>query len=208
VCIASKSPVVTNCSSSTLSLFVLGNQPRFISACHLLFDVDIESIFSFLFFFMSSSDVDCVAGRTSPFLSSSRGGALSPLPSTSLTEEHIAEALANSPDNGGTLDFTHKGLTDVGEDGAEHLATVGRNDCLTEESSITRCALLPRRADGPQAEPCPRFRIALGYNRLATLPTAFALVSRLRYLNLKNNNFSVFPHIVCPARFMFTPART
>ncbi|KAF8842515.1 hypothetical protein BDN67DRAFT_1035971 [Paxillus ammoniavirescens] len=125
---------------------------------------------------MSSSDVDCVAGHTSPFLSSSRGGALSPLPSASLTEEHIAEALANSPDNGGTLDFTHKGLTDVGEDGSEHLATVGRSDCLTEESSITR--------------------IALGYNRLATLPTAFALVSRLRYLNLKNNNFSVFPDVL------------
>lgn len=39
-------------------------------------------------------------------------------------------------------------------------------------------------------------RIALGYNRLATLPTSFALLSRLRYLNLRNNSFSVFPHVV------------
>lgn len=42
-------------------------------------------------------------------------------------------------------------------------------------------------------------RIALSHNRLATLPTAFALLSRLRYLNLKNNSFSVFPDVVCSA---------
>jgi hypothetical protein len=44
--------------------------------------------------------------------------------------------------------------------------------------------------------PCHCFRVALGYNRLATLPTAFALLSRLRYLNLQNNSFSVFPDVV------------
>ncbi|KAF9234028.1 RAM signaling pathway protein-domain-containing protein [Melanogaster broomeanus] len=127
---------------------------------------------------MSSLDADRVAGRTSPFPSSSRSGILSPLPSASLTQEHVTEALANSPDNGATLDFTHKGLTDVGEDGAEHLATVGKSESHadSEESSVTR--------------------IALGYNRLATLPTAFALLSRLRYLNLKNNSFSVFPDVL------------
>ncbi|KIJ63249.1 hypothetical protein HYDPIDRAFT_29512 [Hydnomerulius pinastri MD-312] len=124
---------------------------------------------------MSFSDADRVAGRTSPF-PSSRSGPLSPLPSASLTEEHVTEALANSPDNGATLDFTHKSLTDVGEDGAEYLATVGMNEFLAEDSSITR--------------------IALGNNRLATLPTAFALLSRLRYLNLKNNSFSVFPDVL------------
>lgn len=42
-------------------------------------------------------------------------------------------------------------------------------------------------------------RIALGYNRLATLPMAFALLSKLRYLNLKSNSFSVFPDVVCNA---------
>ena len=39
-------------------------------------------------------------------------------------------------------------------------------------------------------------RIALAYNRLTTLPMAFALIARLRYLVLKNNNFTVFPHVV------------
>ncbi|KAG8217265.1 hypothetical protein J3R82DRAFT_5358 [Butyriboletus roseoflavus] len=125
---------------------------------------------------MSSSDADRVVGHTSPFPSSGRSGALSPSPSASLTDQHLAEALANSPDNGATLDFTHKSLTDVGEDGAERLATVGRSEFSTEQVSITR--------------------IALGYNRLATLPTAFALLSCLRYLNLKNNSFSVFPDVL------------
>ncbi|KAG0705293.1 RAM signaling pathway protein-domain-containing protein [Suillus ampliporus] len=121
-------------------------------------------------------DVDRAAGRTSPFPGTSRLGALSPLLSASLTEEHIAEALRQSSDNGATLDLTHRNLTDVGEDGAEHLATMGRNDSLEDESSV--------------------LRVALGYNRLATLPTAFALLSRLRYLNLQNNSFTTFPDVL------------
>ncbi|KAG1764216.1 RAM signaling pathway protein-domain-containing protein [Suillus occidentalis] len=125
---------------------------------------------------MSVSDADRAAGRTSPFRVTSRHGALSPLLSASLTEEHIAEALRQSSDNGATLDLTHRNLTDVGEDGAKHLATIGRNDSLDDESSV--------------------FRIALGYNRLATLPTAFALLSRLRYLNLQNNSFTSFPDVL------------
>ncbi|KAG1849124.1 RAM signaling pathway protein-domain-containing protein [Suillus subalutaceus] len=126
---------------------------------------------------MSASDADRAAGRTSPFPgTTSRHGALSPLLSASLTEEHIAEALRQSSDNGATLDLTHRNLTDVGEDGAKHLATMGRNGSLDDESSV--------------------FRIALGYNRLATLPTAFALLSRLRYLNLQNNSFTSFPDVL------------
>ncbi|KAG2120027.1 RAM signaling pathway protein-domain-containing protein [Suillus clintonianus] len=125
---------------------------------------------------MSVSGADRAAGRTSPFPSTSRHGALSPLLSASLTEEHIAEALRQSSDNGATLDLTHRNLTDVGEDGAEHLATMGRNGSLDDESSV--------------------LRIALGYNRLATLPTAFALLSRLRYLNLQNNSFTSFPDVL------------
>jgi len=39
-------------------------------------------------------------------------------------------------------------------------------------------------------------RVALGYNRLATLPMAFALLARLRYLNLRANSFTVFPDVV------------
>ncbi|KAG6379191.1 RAM signaling pathway protein-domain-containing protein [Boletus reticuloceps] len=134
---------------------------------------------------MSSSDADRVVGRASPFPGSRRSGALSPPPSASLTDQHLAEALASSLDNGATLDFTHKYLTDVGEDGAERLATAGRREFSTDDTPITR--------------------IALGYNRLATLPTAFALLSRLRYLNLKNNSFSVFPDVVlCISRNRIT----
>lgn len=90
---------------------------------------------------MSSSDADRVVGRTSPFPSSGRSGALSPSPSASLTDQHLAEALASSPDNGATLDFTHKSLTDVGEDGAERLATAGRSEFSAEQVSITRSVL-------------------------------------------------------------------
>lgn len=90
---------------------------------------------------MSSLDTDRGVGRTS-FPSSRRSGALSPSPSASLTDHHIAEALANSPDNGATLDFTHKSLTDVGEDGAERLATAGRSEVSTDETAITRSARL------------------------------------------------------------------
>lgn len=125
---------------------------------------------------MSVSDVDRAAGRTSPLPSTSRHDALSPLLSASLTEEHIAEALRQSSDNGATLDLTHRNLTDVGEDGAKYLATMGRNGSLDDESSVCR--------------------IALGYNRLATLPIAFALLSRLRYLNLQNNSFTSFPDVL------------
>lgn len=39
-------------------------------------------------------------------------------------------------------------------------------------------------------------RLTLGNNRLSTLPTEFELFTRLRYLNLKRNNFSTFPDVV------------
>ncbi|KAI0006106.1 RAM signaling pathway protein-domain-containing protein [Russula compacta] len=95
---------------------------------------------------------------------------------TSLNHVHISQALLKSEDNGATLDFSHKGLTDVGEYGAEQLATIGREDLMEDESSV--------------------LRITLASNRLATLPMAFALISRLRYLNLKNNCLTVFPDVV------------
>lgn len=59
---------------------------------------------------------------------------------TSLNHVHISEALLKSEDNGATLDFSHKGLTDVGEYGAEQLATIGREDLMEDESSVLRCA--------------------------------------------------------------------
>jgi hypothetical protein len=46
-----------------------------------------------------------------------------PNTSVSLSHEHIAEALANSPDDGETLVFSKLDLTDISVDAAEELAT-------------------------------------------------------------------------------------
>ncbi|KAI0306496.1 RAM signaling pathway protein-domain-containing protein [Multifurca ochricompacta] len=100
----------------------------------------------------------------------------SPTFTTSLNHIHISEALLKSEDNGATLDFSHKGLSDVGEYGAEQLAAIGREDSMEDECSV--------------------LRVTLASNRLATLPMALALLSRLRYLNLKNNCLAVFPDVL------------
>jgi hypothetical protein len=70
-----------------------------------------------------------------------RQGPSSPNSTTSLNHIHISEALLKSEDNGATLDFSHMRLTDVGEYGAEQLATIGREDLMEDESSVLRCAL-------------------------------------------------------------------
>jgi hypothetical protein len=122
----------------------------------------------------------------------------SPTSTSSLNHVHISEALLKSEDNGATLDFCHMRLTDVGEYGAEQLATIGREDSMEDESSVLRCAL-PLSACHNISQislPLPTVRITLASNRLATLPMAFALLSRLRYLNLKNNSLAVFPDVV------------
>ncbi|KAI0312179.1 RAM signaling pathway protein-domain-containing protein [Amylostereum chailletii] len=111
-----------------------------------------------------------------PGLSHHKHRPSSPLHSHSLSHVLIAEALLKSDDGGATLDLGHKALTDVGEYGAEELATIGREQSTDDESSV--------------------LRINLGSNRLAALPMAFALLSSLRYLNLRNNCFSVFPDVL------------
>ncbi|KAJ3757444.1 RAM signaling pathway protein-domain-containing protein [Lentinula raphanica] len=93
----------------------------------------------------------------------------------SLSSSHIQDALARSNDGGATLVLMKKNLTDVGSDAAEELATIGR-DSPEDESRVQR--------------------ISLGYNRLSTLPMEFALLSRIRYLNLKSNCFTVFPDVL------------
>ncbi|KAI0636774.1 RAM signaling pathway protein-domain-containing protein [Trametes polyzona] len=122
---------------------------------------------------MSGSDGEYSLRKPSSTLKSA---ALSPTPSLSLTRDHITEALAKSPDGGATLDLAYKGLTDVGESGAEELATVGQDEETGTDSTVVR--------------------VALAHNRLTTLPMAFSLLSRLRYLVLKNNSFSVFPDVL------------
>ncbi|KAG6335723.1 hypothetical protein ID866_3365 [Astraeus odoratus] len=101
---------------------------------------------------MTVLDADRVAGRTSSFPGAKNHGAASPMPSLSLTEEHVVEALQHSPDNGATLDFTHKCLSDVSEDCVEYLATVGRDESLSEESPITRHVSIRRV---PPSQPKP-----------------------------------------------------
>jgi hypothetical protein len=117
----------------------------------------------------------------------------SPTSTTTLNDDHISEALLKSEDNGATLDFSHRGLTDVDEFSTAQLAAVGREDPMEDESSLLRCA-------------CPSsayvhkhglfYRVTFASNRLATLPVTFTLLSHLRYLNLKNNCFAVFPDVV------------
>ena len=85
---------------------------------------------------MSGSDGEHSTRKSS---TASRNAALSPLPSLSLTRDHITDALAKSPDGGATLDLAYKGLTDVGESGAEELATVGHDEQAGTESSVVRC---------------------------------------------------------------------
>lgn len=70
-----------------------------------------------------------------------RHGPSSPTSTSSLNHIHLSEALLKSEDNGATLDFSHMRLTDVGEYGAEQLATIGREDSMEDESSVLRCAL-------------------------------------------------------------------
>ncbi len=68
----------------------------------------------------------------------SRNAAFSPLSSLSLTRDHITDALAKSPDGGATLDLAYKGLTDVGESGAEELSRVGEDEQTSTGSSVVR----------------------------------------------------------------------
>ncbi|KDQ33898.1 hypothetical protein PLEOSDRAFT_1110771 [Pleurotus ostreatus PC15] len=96
---------------------------------------------------------------------------------TSLSNYHISEAVLKSPDNGSTLDLSRQHITAVEESGVEELASVGRD----EEDQDSQGSVL---------------RIALGHNKLSTLPPAFSLLSRLRYLNLKSNSFDEFPDVL------------
>ncbi|KAG6879036.1 hypothetical protein C0992_005729 [Termitomyces sp. T32_za158] len=94
--------------------------------------------------------------------------------STTLGSVHIAQAIQHSSDDGATLMFSKMNISDVGAAAAEELARIGR--------------------ERPEDE-SPLKRITLGNNCLSILPMEFSLLSQLRYLNLKRNNFSVFPDV-------------
>lgn len=69
---------------------------------------------------------------------SAKAGVPSPLPSLSLSREHITDALNRSTDNGATLDLAHKNLTDVGEDGAEELFAISQGQEDGARNTVTR----------------------------------------------------------------------
>ncbi|KIJ34701.1 hypothetical protein M422DRAFT_263267 [Sphaerobolus stellatus SS14] len=96
--------------------------------------------------------------------------------STILTYEHVAQAVQSSSDGGMTLDFSQKNISDVSESVARELASFGNEGVEDERKAV--------------------LRIALGSNRLTSLPKNFALLSRLRYLNLRANCFTTFPDVL------------
>ena len=137
--------------------------------------------------------------RENDHLMSSRSSFLS----VSLTHLHISEAIEHSCDNGATLTFSKLNLSHIGTTAAEELAAIGR-DVQDSQSPLKRyigfCAVFTNYSTLTYV-----VRIALGNNHLTTLPTEFALLSRLRYLNLKHNNFSTFPDVVGVLFYNFGP---
>lgn len=71
-----------------------------------------------------------------------RGPSPAPGSTIALSHAHINEAIRSSPDNGATLDLTHKNLTAVGESGAQELASVGRDEHGDNEGTVTRSVLV------------------------------------------------------------------
>lgn len=82
---------------------------------------------------MSPLDVDHSAVRSPVW---NKRGSFPPA-ATSLTLAHIAAALQSSQDDGATLVFMKKNLTDIGVEAAEELAMIGR-ESPEEESSVER----------------------------------------------------------------------
>ncbi|KAF8636525.1 hypothetical protein AX17_003338 [Amanita inopinata Kibby_2008] len=95
--------------------------------------------------------------------------------SAKLTHAHIADALSRSPDHGVTLVFSKLDISEITAAAIQALASIAE--------------------DGKAGE-CHVERLALGHNRLPTLPPDFAHLTHLRYINLKHNTFTAFPHIL------------
>lgn len=113
--------------------------------------------------------------------------------SSSLSHVQILDALDRSTDAGITLDFARMNLSDVGAAAAEELAHIEQRT-LENDNVVER--YLPFDHTAQSLYSLVLHRVAFSHNRLAALPTEFALLSRLRYLNLKYNCFAVFPEVV------------
>ncbi len=79
-------------------------------------------------------------------ISATGNGTASSVASVSLSRDHIKEALQKSRDGGATLDLAHKHLTDVGEDGAEELASVGQEAETEGDSTVVRYEVAASRS--------------------------------------------------------------
>lgn len=130
--------------------------------------------------------------RSSP--RSTRPNQASPLPSVSLSSDHISEAQQKSTDNGLTLDLSYKNIRQISEEVAQELVALGRSNSKEDISGpVSRCVV--------SDSTCVSYdltsrRLALGFNRLTALPTAFTLLTNVRYLNLKGNAFTSIPDSV------------
>ena len=137
-------------------------------------------------------------GRASPHPSSH--GRDSPAPGLTLTKTHMLDAIAHSSDDGDTLNFSNKSLVEVTESGGEELAQLGRDDML-DECRILRYARDVIVVIAHNSELFLLPRIALAGNRLTSLPSTFSLLTRLRYLTLRSNSFTVFPEVASLCAF-------
>lgn len=57
-----------------------------------------------------------------------------------LQHDHIVQAVAASNDQGQTLDFSHKNITEIQDDATHELATIGRDDD-DDEGCVTRLVM-------------------------------------------------------------------
>ena len=98
----------------------------------------------------------------------------------------IQRALEKSPDGGETVDLSRRGFEGIGDEEIEYLKTA-----VTKGGVWRPVPLSSLLVD-------LTFRLALSYNALRdrSLAPSFSQLSRLRYLNLKGNQFSYFPEPV------------
>jgi hypothetical protein len=115
----------------------------------------------------------------------------SPASGQPLTTAHITKAL-RGPEAPSSLDLSHLNLSEISDDAIRQLAQLpnDENDGIIHRSG-TRFLLLYHEPNLFLA------RIALSNNHLRTLPLAFNLLWRLRYLNLRSNALHQFPEVVC-----------
>jgi len=110
-----------------------------------------------------------------------------------LGSAQIVDAINQSSDGGATIFLAGLGVTEIWPRNAEELSAVGQPS--PQESGMVERYFINTNLS-PSKPNDHHFRLTLGNNRLSTLPTEFELFTRLRYLNLKRNNFSTFPDVV------------